>query len=243
MKKNIKVGDKIRCQVTKKKGEVVEAYVSNLSSSDESIHTDETFVHKVKDEDGNIFEIKSNETQKIIGGTARARLREIMGNYVPKVIPPDPIEFTLGLMVGDAIYHDFLPTLSTDMLQTRHVIKVSDEETLEHTKLHDAWWEKVSLHWSNKDEERHAKSKVEWDALKKYEHMLSKKYMPHVLRCYVHKINLEGIKDIEVFKKGIGAALWDCDLCAYHTDNANIEVSQEEYNTIIKLKLDLHEIA
>jgi hypothetical protein len=44
---------------------------------------------------------------------------------------------------------------------------------------------------------------------------------------------------MEEFKKGVRAALWDCDVCHYNiNDNSDVDVAYDEsyYHTIITLK-------
>ena len=156
-----------------------------------------------------------------------------------KVYPPDPIEFTLGLLVGEFIYLRYLPCLSVDSLQTRQVVQVSEEDTLEHDRLHEIWWAKTLENWN--DKERIKKVEDEWKEMNGFCHKLQNKYLPHVLDSYVHKINLDEIKDMKQFKDGIRAALWNCDMCSYKIENEDVEIIQDEHHTIIRLKLDLKE--
>ena len=50
------------------------------------------------------------------------------------------LEYQLGYYVGLEIVHRYLPTLSTDMLQTRNVIEVSEEDSLENERLDTEWY-------------------------------------------------------------------------------------------------------
>ena len=80
-----------------------------------------------------------------------------------------------------------------------------------------------------------------WIDYRTYAHMLEKKYLPHVLECYVNKIDVENITEL---KDGIRLALWDCDICSYKIENDEDIIIEEQkypfdYQTLIKLNLDI----
>jgi chaperonin cofactor prefoldin len=45
------------------------------------------------------------------------------------------MDYQLGYYVGEHIVNRYLPTLSTDILQSRNVIEVSEEDTIENNRL------------------------------------------------------------------------------------------------------------
>lgn len=124
-------------------------------------------------------------------------------------------EYQLGYYVGEYIYSRFLPTLSTDILQTRNVIKVSEEDELENKRLFDKWI-------IDNDIEK-------WDLYHQHNQMLEKKYLPHELKCH---FDLLHIKKEKQFKDGLINSLWNCDLCYYSLKPEDITIEQDlDYNT------------
>lgn len=124
-------------------------------------------------------------------------------------------EYQLGYYVGEYIYSRFLPTLSTDILQTRNVIEVSEEDELENKRLFDKWI-------IDNDIEK-------WDLYHQHNKMLEKKYLPHKLRCH---FGLLYIKKEKQFKDGLINSLWNCDLCYYSLKPEDIIIEHDlDFNT------------
>lgn len=146
------------------------------------------------------------------------------------------LEYQLGYYVGLEIVHRYLPTLSTDMLQTRNVIEVSEEDSLENERL-DTEWYVTTRHggkWNGVDENG---DKEKWNLYHQHNKMLEKKYLPNPLKCHMDILN---IQDMDEFKKGLRVALWDCDMCSYNIEPENIKIYDDEdvMFTIIELCLD-----
>jgi hypothetical protein len=145
-------------------------------------------------------------------------------------------EYQLGFYVGLEIVHRYLPTLSTDMLQSRHVIEVSKEDTLENERLDTEWYEttKHGGKWNGVDENG---NKEKWELFHQHNKMLERKYLPNPLECFIDLLN---ILNIDEFKKGLRVALWDCDMCSYNIEPENIKIYEDEnvMFTIIEFKLD-----
>jgi hypothetical protein len=141
-------------------------------------------------------------------------------------------EYQLGIFVGDYIVTHFLPTLSTDMLQSRKVIKVSEDDEIKYKELHDGWYRKYNDKTVSEDEKKEA-----WDIHLAHMKEMDRKYLPHILECHLPVLNITNMKE---FKKGIMVSLWDCDMCNYHTNEDDIDISTDDhgYFTNIKLKLD-----
>lgn len=139
----------------------------------------------------------------------------------------------LGYFVGEQIVGRYLPTLYTDLIRTKKVISVTHAENAEYNRLNNAWFSKRSQ--SKTDD--HSDSEEEWDALMSYSKMLEDKYLPPTIQCFFGALYVaeEHMAD---FKKGVGAALWDCDCSHYSTNSDNIDVKDDEdgYFTIITLK-------
>ena len=145
-------------------------------------------------------------------------------------------EYQLGYYVGLDIVHKYLPTLSTDMLQSRHVIEVLEEDKLENERLDTEWYvtTKHGGEWNGKEENG---DKEKWDLYYQHNKMLERKYLPNPLYCHMGVLN---IRDMDEFKKGLRLALWDCDMCSYNIEPENIKIYDEEHmmSTIIEFSLD-----
>jgi len=146
------------------------------------------------------------------------------------------LDYQLGYYVGLEIVHRFLPTLSTDMLQTRNVIEVSEEDRLENERLDTEWYETTRYggNWNGKDENG---DKEKWELYHQHNKMLDRKYLPNPLVCHLDLLNIENESE---FKNGLRVALWDCDMCSYNIEPENIKIYDEEdmYFTIIEFVLD-----
>lgn len=131
-------------------------------------------------------------------------------------------EYQLGYYVGREIVNRFLPTLSTDMLLSKKVIQVTEEDTKINKQLEEYWLAQ--------------KGEQEWLAYLEHNKLLEKKYLPNPLVCYLSILNIE---DVAQFKKGLNWALWDCDICSYNIEPENIKIYDDEdvFQTIIELIL------
>lgn len=145
------------------------------------------------------------------------------------------LEFQLGFYVGEYIFHRFLPTLSTDDLRSRIVIKVSDEDTIQNKHLANRWFESTRKNRVKKetDEEKNPL----WIEYYQHNKMLERKYLPHILKCHIPTIH--NVKNIEKLKDGIIASLWDCDMCAYSLKSENITITHTDdgYFTVVEFVL------
>ena len=137
-------------------------------------------------------------------------------------------EYQLGYYVGEYIVSRFLPTLSTDMIQSRRVITVSYEDIEENKRLYSEWFN------SNRANEEGGKGK--WVLFYQHNKMLEKKYLPNPLICHLGALN---ILNMDEFKKGLSYSLWDCDICSYNIEPENIKIYDDEEVrfTIVELKL------
>jgi len=162
-------------------------------------------------------------------------LRKRIAERPPQVEVPKSLEYQIGFLIGELIVHQYLPTLSTDMLQSYHVIEVSKEDSAENKRLHDLW---SSSHWKLPKTEKQGEK--EWVELRKHDIMLEKKYLPEKLECFVPPIHVENNIDL---KEGIIDSLWDCDMCTYSLNPDDIEITDflgmgDITNVNLKLKVD-----
>jgi hypothetical protein len=143
-------------------------------------------------------------------------------------------EQQLGFYVGIYIVDRYLPTLSTDGLHSKTLIKVSEEDEIQQEKLMSEWFS-TTKHGSNWDGNENG-NKEKWDLCVEHNKMLEKKYLPEILECFFHPIN---IIDEEDFKKGLILSLWNCDMCSYSIkpEDILIKIDDDYYSTIISLKL------
>lgn len=146
------------------------------------------------------------------------------------------LAYQLGFYVGEQIVNRYLPTLSVDMLKTRVNISVTCAEGDECRRLNDVWFDKRMEHRGDEDDITKATEK-EWNEMQAYHKMLEDKYLKDTIDCHFQVLNI-GEKDMDDFKAGIGASLWDCDCSHYSTKKENIEVQADEdgWFTIITLK-------
>lgn len=146
------------------------------------------------------------------------------------------LEFQLGFYIGEYIVHKKLPTLSTDMLTSRKVIKVSEEDTKENERLDKEWYETTEYGSKKGEENIDVLRKDAWEKYKENNEMLKKKYLPNPLVCYLPFIN---VVNLEELKKGIKTSLWDCDMCSYNTDDDKIKIydDKEGFFTIVEFEL------
>jgi hypothetical protein len=145
------------------------------------------------------------------------------------------MDYQLGYYVGEHIVNRYLPTLSTDMIQSRNVIKVSEEDEIENKRLDEEWF-KTTRHNDDWDGENDG-DKEKWKLYLQHNKMLEKKYLPKELVCHLRLLK---INDEKEFKEGLRSSLWDCDMCSYNIEIENIKIENEmEFGyTIITFQLD-----
>ena len=122
-------------------------------------------------------------------------------------------DFYLGKLVGEIIFFRYLPTLNTDMLQSLHVVNVSDEEKAEADRLHqiltdtygDGTVPKTKYGIKESTEIAH-KNWLD------YIYELGRKHLPEKLECHFEKIHITNLKE---FKAGLTEYLWNTDLSWY----------------------------
>lgn len=141
------------------------------------------------------------------------------------------MDWQLGYYVGENIVHNYLPTLSTDMIHSNKVIQVSEEDYFENKKLNEDWFN------SCKHVRGDSGDKEKWNLYFNHNKMLVKKYLPPVLECSFRLIR---INDMDKFKEGLYSSLWNCDMCSYDIKEKNIEIKNDmEFGfTYINFKLD-----
>lgn len=144
-------------------------------------------------------------------------------------------EHQLGYYVGLRIVDRYLPTLSTDMIQSGRVISVSVEDSEENRRLNEEWFDTTRT-GKNWDGVSKSGDKEKWDLLFNHNKMLEKKYLPNPLLCHMTPLN---VQNMDEFKSGLRIALWDCDMCSYRIDPEDIKIYDDEdfMFTIIELKL------
>jgi hypothetical protein len=137
----------------------------------------------------------------------------------------------LGYYVGEHIVSRYLPTLSTDLLQSRRVIQVNDEDTAENKRLDKEWFNSCT-HKSGDSGDNE-----KWNLYLQHNKMLEKKYLPNPLECHLGLIKFN---DENEFKEGLKLSLWDCDMCSYdiEKENIKIEYDMEMGFTVISFQLN-----
>ena len=138
----------------------------------------------------------------------------------------------LGFYVGEKIVDNHLPTLSTDMMHSRKVIQVSEEDSIENKRLDTEWFNTCS-HKSGDSGD-----KEKWDLYFQHNKMLEKKYLPPVLECVFGLIRIDNIDE---FKEGLRSSLWNCDMCSYDIEKENIEIENDMEMGFTHIKFKLNE--
>jgi hypothetical protein len=178
--------------------------------------------------------VKSDRLSKIFEriNTPEFKLQQIQRHqdYLDKVT----MDYQLGNYVGEYIVDHYLPTLSTDMLTTKNVIKVSEEDKIENDRLHDEW--SKTIDYTSRENKS---DKEKWELYRQHNKMLEKKYLPDPLVC--HLCLLKFNDELE-FKKGLYHTLWNCDRCAYDIEpkNVKIEYEMEIGFTVITFRYDVN---
>lgn len=166
--------------------------------------------------------------KKVNSPEYKERKRKEYTNYLNSA----SIDRQLGYFIGEYIVTHYLPTLSTDLLQTRNVIKVNEEDEKENKRLDNDWTSTLNLgSGRGGDNEK-------WELYRKHNKMLESKYLPEVLKCW---LPLTRITNIDEFKEGLIDSLWNCDLCSYNLDKNNIKIENdlEMGNTTISFLRDV----
>ena len=141
------------------------------------------------------------------------------------------LNFQLGILAGSIIYEKYLPTLSTDMMQSKVVIDVTDESDLAE---HDRFEKLYDSALGNKDEFK----KVHKQWLEFYRPM-SRKYLPETIKCLIEKIEPTNLNE---FKKGLNTFLWNTDLSHYMAEDGFFPPNDKYAwcSTIILTRTDNH---
>ncbi len=132
-----------------------------------------------------------------------------------------PLNYQLGMMVGEYIVALHLPTLSTDMLKSRKIIQVSEEETAEWETLHKKEEPFYFINRSDEQEEEYLKLFYE---NRKWYHKLEEKYLPETIKVPVPRVEPTNINR---FGEGIESALWNCDMSHYRIQEGFFEQTYE----------------
>lgn len=120
----------------------------------------------------------------------------------------EELNYQIGSLMGQMIVKTHLPTLSTDILQTRNVIRVSDELTKK--------WRKLEMHWldTTKGNSNTGDKKIFEENLKWYKQNIEDKYLEKEITIETIYFEYDE-KYIEDVKIAIDNVLWDCDLSHY----------------------------
>ena len=183
-------------------------------------HLEETF----PTEDGKTFiqsldEFNSRSTlKKLIEEVRSSEYKEKMINKNKEYLKNVGMDYQLGFYIGENIVDNYLPTLSTDMIHSRKVIKVSEKDEIENNRLDDEWFNSCTHERGNSG------NKEKWEAYFNHNKMLERKYLPQTLECVFSLIRID---DMNKFKEGIKESLWNCDMCSYNIDEDKIEITND----------------
>lgn len=116
------------------------------------------------------------------------------------------LNYQLGVYVGEVIELKYLLTLSTDMLKTRNVVQVSEEDTERHRIVSENLDRTCKFNGGDGDGEE------EFQIFKSLNNELARKYLPEKLKCMVPKVS---ITNMEKFHEGLKDQIWNTDLSWY----------------------------
>jgi len=164
-------------------------------------------------------EFNSRSTlKKLIEEVRSPEYKEKMINKNKEYLKNVGMDYQLGFYIGENIVDNYLPTLSTDMIHSRKVIKVSEKDEIENNRLDDEWFNSCTHERGNSGD------KEKWEAYFNHNKMLERKYLPQTLECVFSLIRID---DMNKFKEGIKESLWNCDMCSYNIDEDKIEITND----------------
>jgi len=114
--------------------------------------------------------------------------------------------YELGQLAGEIIELKYLPTLETDMIKTRNVVKVDDDELIENKRLYDILYNSYKFNVGSYDSTIAHKNWIN------HVYILAEKHLPEKLECKINKVNP---KNMDSFKEGLNDYLWNTDLSWY----------------------------
>jgi hypothetical protein len=114
--------------------------------------------------------------------------------------------YDLGQLAGELIEFKYLPTLETDMIKTRNVVKVEEDELIENRRL------ETILNNTYKFNGGEGDSAVEHKAWIDHVYILAEKHLPNELICRITNVTPSCI---DSFKEGLTDYLWNTDLSWY----------------------------
>ena len=115
--------------------------------------------------------------------------------------------YQLGELVGDIIYDRYLPTLSTDMLKSNHIVEVTDKDDLD--KFHKLEQILDNSYTFNGGDGNSTEAHKNW-----LDHVntLADKYLTETIECAIPMITPS---NMEEFKEGLRDYLWQTDMSWY----------------------------
>jgi hypothetical protein len=154
-----------------------------------------------------------------------------------KFFKMDSYVYQLGWMVGSKMA-ETLPCISVDMLQSKNVVEVSEEDKITHDDLFN-YWRKVTQQHELKmkyfNESSLNKVNRNFNKLVELTERLHAKYLPKTHEFRILNIDIKD-EDMEEFKQAVKDALWDCDFCNYNLDTLKIEINRYT-DTLIECKI------
>lgn len=140
------------------------------------------------------------------------------------------LAYTLGVSIGENIFHTSLVTLNDDETNSSLSINMDDNDYKVIKNYQSRLFKLID---KNKDFNDLHKEFV------KVRKEMVNKYLPKTLRCPIVKILPIDDEIIYPLKKGIQHFLWNCDVCEYSIENVDdmiLEEGEFDYDFLI-LKL------
>ena len=108
--------------------------------------------------------------------------------------------------------------MNVDMLKSKHVINVSDDELEEAERLNKSAMDSIGFRKEEISNQNVPASLIDSEFLKwlRYVNSLAEVYLPEKLTCRFERIE---VKNIKKFKEGLTDYLWNTDLSWYLPDD------------------------
>lgn len=143
-------------------------------------------------------------------------------------------EYKLGHLVGDLVWATKMPTMSCDMIQSKTVIPIPEDEILlkEYNHASDISYTYALKLGHVKTSEQELEHKRLFNIGLAFYHALQEKYLPKEFQFWVDI----PIKDSPEFRRGMRDSLWNCDGCHYSLKEEDIIMEERLFQTIFTFK-------
>jgi predicted HicB family RNase H-like nuclease len=172
--------------------------------------------------------IKTNERPTTRGRKKGIRKPQLWDTVrIQKKREPWSKDFRIGHLIGDLMWLDCIPTVSTGGILSRKVIQVDEELTAKLNRLDNLWWNECkSRNFDDSALDKKEEEQESWINLQNCYREIEEKYLPKEVTYHVGAYLVEE-SDMEEIKRGIASALWDTDGCPYSCSKDDIKIVED----------------